>query len=162
EAEAGHGGEQRVRERRHHDAHEEGGGGDGGDAAVAGELVGPEGRAEVEDVLGEREAGGGDPGYHHPVPDPGGVAPAGGGDQQHGRGLGGLLDDRRYHGGAEGVGAGRIGGGGRYPPGREAVGDDGYERRRAGAPGEREDEVPPGAGRHPVQPAEGGGQPWHG
>ncbi|CAK7287050.1 hypothetical protein SGPA1_50016 [Streptomyces misionensis JCM 4497] len=161
EADAGAGGEQGVRERGHHDAHEEGGGGDGDDAVAAGELVGPEGRAQVEDVLGEREAGGGDPGYHHPVHDPGEVAPAEEEDQQHGRGLRGLLDDRGYHRGAEGVGARRVGGRGGYPLGREAVGDDGYERRREGAPAEREHQVAPGEGGHPVQPAERGDQPGH-
>ena len=78
-------------------------------AAVAVELVGAEGGAEVEDVLGEREAGGGDPGDDDPVDDPGEVPSAEQEDQQDGRRLRGLLHDGRYDGRAEGVGVGRVG-----------------------------------------------------
>ena len=55
-----------------------------------------------------------------------------------------------------------IGGRRRYPPGREAVGDDRYERGRAGAPGEGEEQVAPGARLDPVQPPEGGDEQRHG
>src|SRR5262249_1053853 len=106
EADAGQHGEERVRERRHDDAYEERRGGHRGDAAFAGELVGAEGGAQIEDVLGEREAGGGDPGYDHAVDDPGEVPSAEQEDQQDGGRLRRLLDDGRYHGRAEGVRAG--------------------------------------------------------
>ncbi len=162
EADAGEDREQGVREGGHDDAHEEGRRGDGGETAVAGELVGAEGRAQVEDVLGEREAGGGDPGDHHPVDDPGEVPSAEQEDEEYGGGFRGLLDDRGYDGGAQGVRAGRVRGGRRYPSRREAVGDDGYEGRGAGAPREGEEQVAPGAGVDPVQPAEGGDEEGYG
>ena len=54
---------------------------------AAGELVRAEGVAEVEDVLGEGEAGGGDAGDHDAVDDAGEVPSAEEEDQQDGRGL---------------------------------------------------------------------------
>ena len=57
--------------------------------------------------------------------------------------------------------AGRVGRGGRYPAGREAVGDDRYQRRRARAPGEGEHQVAPGPRLDPVEPAEGGDEQRH-
>ena len=131
-------------------------------AAVPGDLVLAEGGAEIEDVLGEGEAGGGEAGDDDAVDDPGEVPSAEEEDQQDGGRLGGLLDDRRDDRRPEGVGAGRVGGGRRYPSGREAVGDDRDERRRAGTPGEGEEQIPPGPRLDPVEPAERRDEQRHG
>ena len=61
-----------------------------------------EGAAEVEDVLGEREAGGADAGVDDAVDDPVELAPPEQQDEQHRRALERLLDDRRDADGGHG------------------------------------------------------------
>ena len=123
-----------------------------------------EGVAEVEDVLGEGEAGGGDPGDDDAVDDPVEVAAAEEEEQQDGGGLGRLLDDRRDDGRAPGVsasdGVGRSSVASQL--GGEAVGEDRDQGRGARAPGEGEEQVAPGLGLDPVEPAERRDEQRHG
>ncbi len=162
EADAGHGGEQGVREGGHHAADEERRGGGGPDARVAELLVADERRAEIEDVLGEGEPGGRDSGDDDAVHDPVEVASSEHEEEEHGGRLGALLHERRDEGGPPGVGVGAAARGrgvrdGRHEPfGREAVRDERDERRGACAPGEGEDQVPPGFRVDAVEPAEYG------
>ncbi|CAI4167862.1 hypothetical protein CCOS2040_16065 [Streptomyces albidoflavus] len=168
EADPGQQGEERVGEGRQHDPYEEGGGGDRGHAAVAGQLVAAEGVPEVEDVLGEGEAGAGEACRHGAVQQAAEVLPAEEEDQEHRDRLGGLLDDGGHEGGADRVGlqrlvtaSERLQGGADQPFGGQGVGDDGDQRGGAGSPGEAEDQVPPRAGLDRLHPAEDREQQRH-
>lgn len=100
---------------------------------------------------------GDDDAVHHPAELPSAEQE----DQQHGRRLRALLDHGGDHRRPQGVGARRVGRRGGYPARRERVGDDRDERGGARAPGEGEQQIPPGPRLDPVQPAEGGHQERH-
>ena len=149
-ADARHRGEERVRERREHTAQDQ-----REQHAAAHVRLFAERAAEVEDVLGEREARRHDPGVDDAVDDAVELAAAEQQQADEERALQALLDDRGDHRGADHVAAAPAE---QHVDGerRAGVDDQRAERGEAGAPEERDEQQARRLGLPAVDPQECG------
>ena len=129
---------------------------------VADLLVLAEGGAEVEDVLGEGETGRGEAGTTTPstIPVKSRLRKMKSSRIAAALALSSTTGAMTVAPELSALAGSAVGGG--YPAGREGVRDDRDEGGGEGAPGEGEEQIPPGSRLDPVQPAEGRDEQRHG